>query len=310
LPSSLSRYELAGGKKPVNDPLVINIRGAQMECYNPLNHIALVAVEAHHLSFSELCKVSAALQKQVMRDFGSIWGIQSTVDAFEKLEDVPIDYWPIIVSDNIDASGVGTHKFEDGQPYALVQHHNEWSLTASHECLEMLCNPTGNRVIAGESPITTQGRVAFLVEVCDPSEDVKFAYPVNGILVSDFYTPHYFDPVASSGVRYSFTDAIKKPRMVLEGGYLSWHDPITDHWFQEVFFDEKHEFREVGKLTEANDSIRSMIYEKTPEALKAKTSQAIPESPSTSNLKPSSEKASNARAKMLRVEINNLLKKK
>jgi hypothetical protein len=52
-----------------------------------------------------------------------------------------------------------------------------------------------------------QGRVEFLVEVSDPSEAAQFGYTVNGIPVSDFYTPHYFDPVQANGVRYSQTGA-------------------------------------------------------------------------------------------------------
>ena len=37
-----------------------------------------------------------------------------------------------------------------------------WSLTASHECLEMLADPFGNRLIAGDSPKPDQGRVQIL----------------------------------------------------------------------------------------------------------------------------------------------------
>src|SRR5262249_10275567 len=51
-------------------------------------------------------------------------------------------------------------------------------------------------------------------------------------LVSDFYTPHYFDPVKSSGVRYSYSGQIHGPREVLDGGYLSWFDPQTRRLFQ------------------------------------------------------------------------------
>ena len=53
-----------------------------------------------------------------------------------------------------------------------------------------------------------------------------------GVLVSDFYTPDYFNPVAMPGVRYSFTGAITAPLTVLPGGYISWHDLITNHWMQ------------------------------------------------------------------------------
>ena len=71
-------------------------------------------------------------------------------------------------------------------------------------------------------------RVNYLVEVCDPSEAAEHAYSCNGILVSDFYTPNYFDPVKAGGVRYSFTGAITEPLQVLLGGYLSWQDPRVE----------------------------------------------------------------------------------
>ena len=66
------------------------------------------------------------------------------------------------------------------------------------------------------------------------------------MLVSDFYTPRFFDPVHSSAIRYSFTDAIKRPRQVLRGGYLSWHDPKTDHWWQQTWFGSRKEYRDLG----------------------------------------------------------------
>src|SRR5439155_15221952 len=127
------------------------------------------------------------------------------------------------------------HSDKDGQPFALVRFNEGWPLTTSHEIIEMLGDPFGNRLIAGQSKKSGQGRVEYLVEVCDPSESSDYAYTVNGIAVSDFYTPNYFDPVKAQGVRYSYTGALTEPRQVLPGGYLSWHDPVSDHWFQENY---------------------------------------------------------------------------
>ena len=93
----------------------------------------------------------------------------------------------------------------------------------------------------------------------DPSEDAEFAYTVNGVTVSDFYTPQFFDPVAAAGVRYSFTGAIQKPRQVLKGGYLSWVHPPTKHWWQLIFFGAKPTFRDLGKLTSSEKSLRAQI---------------------------------------------------
>lgn len=235
-----------------------------------LHHLALVS-ESQQLKFSELGRVGAALQKQATRDLGPEWGVSATVSAFASLDDVPTDYWPVIVRDDINVDGAaGVHEDDQGQPFALVQYSPGWSLTASHEVCEMLVDPRGVRMVAGPSPKPGQHRVNFLVEVCDPSEDEKFGYTVNGVLVSDFYTQHYFDPVTVPGMRYSFTGAIQQPRQVLRGGYLSWHDPQSDHWFQQVFFGSKPVFRDLGRLTQSARSIRRQIYDVTPEAYKVR----------------------------------------
>jgi hypothetical protein len=237
-----------------------------------LRHVALVS-ETQSISFSELSRVSAALQKQAIRDLGPIWNIQATCDAFGRLEDVPVGYWPIIVEDDIRTPGAaGIHEDKDGQPFALVTAGSGWSLTASHELVEMLVDPFGNNLTAGQSTMPGQGRVEFLVEPCDPSEAVQFAYVINGVTVSDFYTPLFFSTMHNPANRYSQTGAIKKPRQVLKGGYLSWHDPITDHWFQETFFSgSKSKFRDLGRLTaSSNKSFRRQIYDVTHEAFDAK----------------------------------------
>ena len=231
-----------------------------------IRQLALVT-ETNKVSFSAISRVGAALQKQTTRDLAPIWEVKATVDAFSKLEDVPVGYWPIIITEQHLGNAAGVHQDQQGQPFALVKYGTGWSLTASHECLEMLVDPFGNRIIPGPSPITTQGRVEFLVEVCDPSEDTPFAYRVNGIVMSDFYTPHYFDPAKANGVRYSFTGALKAPRQVLKNGYLSWHEPVSDHWFQETFFTgNKSKFRDIGIITaQAGENLRALIYAATPE---------------------------------------------
>jgi hypothetical protein len=205
--------------------------------------LALVA-DGVNVKLSEVTKVASALSKQVARDFGPIWNVKATVDAFASLDDVPNDYWPIIIASQVE-DAAGFHDDDHGQPFALVEFGPEWSLTASHECLEMLADPFGRRLRAGSMPDQARKlgqpdrRVRVLVEVCDPSEAANFAYQVNGVTVSDFYTPAYFDPMAVPSVRYSFTGAIKAPRTVLRDGYLSWHDSVTGHWMQLRMFPDE-----------------------------------------------------------------------
>lgn len=224
-----------------------------------------VVSEVKDISCREVAIVSAALQKQVMRDFAPIWNLPATVSAFGDLEDVPIGYWPVIIRDDIGFAGAaGIHLDVDGQPFALVQASNAWALTASHEVLEMLADPFGNRLIAGNSIKPGQGRVEYLVEVCDPSEAAEFGYTANGVLVSDFYTPNYFDPIGAPSVRYSFTGDITEPRQVLRGGYLSWHNPVDNHWWQSTWFSgPKPKFVDLGVFDTITESLRSEIDKRT-----------------------------------------------
>ena len=274
-------------------------------------NLALVA-DTEKITPSELTKVAAALQKQATRDFGSLWDIQANVSGFAKLEDVPTDYWPVIVSDDINTPGAaGVHEDKNGQPFALVQFSDAWSLTASHETLEMLADPFGNRLVAGKSPNPGQGRVNFLVEVCDPCEDQQFAYTVNGVTVSDFLTPYFYDPVTTSSVRYSYTGAVKGPRMILSGGYLSWGVPQTNEWFQAVWFDTaKPVFRSLGVLSaKITGSLRATIDRLTPTPLE--TTNLPTESPLKAAARDAVKEvgfASAARAKFLRKHIEEIKK--
>lgn len=208
-------------------------------------HVALVPDNVQ-VDPSEVTRVAAAVSRQVQTDFASVWTVSATVDPFTKLEDVPLGYWPVIIRQNVKGAE-GYHQDKNGQPFALIAFHDNWSVTASHETLEMLADPFGSKLNAGvildqaqaDPNYTGSSSVEYLVEICDPSEDVQFGYMIDGISVSDFYTPRFFDPVQSPGVRYSFTGAIDTPRKVLNGGYISWHDLASDHWWQLRMFPDQ-----------------------------------------------------------------------
>jgi hypothetical protein len=280
-------------------------------------HIALTT-DGAPIDLAQLTTVAAALSKQVLRDFGPIWTVSATIDAFLALEDLPVDYWPIIVETDVRGA-LGYHEDENGQPFAVVEFESDWSLTASHECLEMLADPYGRRLRAGNTPEQAvaagvkPGRVEFLVEVCDPSEDIKFAYQVNGVTVSDFYTPHYFDPVAAPGVRYSFTGAIDGPRKVVDGGYLSWRNPVNDHWLQLRMFPDNFSRKLPHVLDLTTETVFAEIAART--SLRAAVDRVTPRPPvprggrakltSRAELE-SAQAAQNARAAALRAQIGRL----
>jgi hypothetical protein len=257
-------------------------------------HVAIVS-ETSHVTFKHLAPVAAAIQKQVVRDFGPLWQVDATVDAFDSLDSVPVDYWPVIIRDDINEPGAaGFHTDDQGQPFSLVQFDPGWALTASHETLEMLADPFGSRTIAGDPPPQLKGlpkapnieRVVYLVEVCDPCETVT--YKVNGQKLSDFITPHYYDPASESGVRYSYRGTIEAPHQVLEGGYVSFGNPADNHWYQ-IIVDGQAQLRDLGVLqAHRGTSLRELVdskvrqirskerYRLKPTAAAAAVGEAIP----------------------------------
>jgi hypothetical protein len=274
-----------------------------------IRQIALVS-QTNNISAAGLSRVGAALQKQTTRDLAPIWEIKATVDTFARLSDVPIGYWPIVITEQDLGDAAGIHEDKQGQPFALVRYSYGWSLTASHECLEMLVDPFGNRLMAGQSLMEDQGRVEYLVEVCDPSEDDAFAYRVNGIVVSDFYTPEFFAPEQTPAARYSFTRAITAPREVMKGGYISWHDPVTDHWFQQIYFDnDGPSFRDLGQLTaKPYENLRALLYRHTPERISAKKTEFKGALAATSRSSMAAhEEAAEARATALEGRISEII---
>lgn len=274
-----------------------------------IQQMALVS-EVDQISPSRLSRASAALQKQLSRDFSPIWGVNATIDSFASLDDVPLTYWPILIQEDIHTNAGGVHLDKSGQPFALVRYSNQWTLTASHEMLEMSADPFGNRLIQSRSVKADQGRVEYLVEVCDPSEAAAFGYHVNGVLVADFYTPHFFDPVKSSAVRYSFTGAISEPRQICRGGYLSWHNPPTDTWWQQLWLSgSKPTFKNLGTLDGSKGSLRSQIDGLTP------VPEMLEDIPDQSEVlaamaqsSDSADESAAARAKQLRAQISEIKK--
>ena len=107
----------------------------------PPIHLALV-VEAPEVSLRAVSEIAAALQRQLTRDLAPIWEVNATIDAFVSLKHVPPGDRPILVGDNFPGvESVGIHLDRNGQPFALVEASPSWSLTASHEAIEMVIDP-------------------------------------------------------------------------------------------------------------------------------------------------------------------------
>jgi hypothetical protein len=190
---------------------------------------------------------AAALNIQVTRDLTQFWTIQATVMALASPNKIPAGVWPVFLVKSLPPGEGGFHLDKHNQPYAEViasSASDEWTMDASHETLEMLVDPYGNRLQNSTSIEIKKGKIqdglgqfGYLVEACDPCEADKYGYPISGIAVSDFITPRFYDPVVTPGTRYSFTGAIKAPRQILPGGYISWVNHQTDQMQQLLYVD-------------------------------------------------------------------------
>ncbi len=226
-------------------------------------HVALVSL-SRRVALASLVKIAAALSKQILRDYAPLWSHPgATVQAFSKLADAPPDYWKIIIKDKLDDPGAaGYHTDEHGQPVSYVEAEpalDDTAITCSHELIEMLTDPFGNRLIAAD--IAAHGRCRILVEPCDPSE--ARSYSINGISVSDFYTPRWFDPQAAAGVRYSYLGALSGPHTLIKGGYLSFVD-AKGKWWQLTWFGNA--VKTEGPFNwrkKEGESLRSMVDRET-----------------------------------------------
>jgi hypothetical protein len=214
---------------------------------------------------------AAALNIQVMRDLTQFWDVQATVRYLPNPKSIPVGVWPVLLVAKLPPGEGGVHLTKKNQPYSLVigtPDSSDWTIDASHETLEMLVDPSGNRLqasqaikIKGDETEDTAGQFEYLVEVCDPCEANQYAYPINGIAVSDFITPHFYDPVAADNTKYSFNSNITRPRQILPGGYISFTDPQSDDIEQILFLGPKPVLRNLGPASGA--SLRSFVDGKT-----------------------------------------------
>jgi hypothetical protein len=187
------------------------------------SYIALTTL-TDRVRTDELAAVAAVLQTQVTRDFAPEWGAGAVVGAF-LFESIPAGYTPLIVQDTLETDGAnGFHRTRgDDTPYIVVPYGPNWSLSASHELLRMLANPSGSARRPGPSCMPGQGTVEYLVDVCGPCQDISTAYAIDGIPVSDFCTRAFFGASGgTSGQACSFTGAVRAPFQPAAQGTVTW----------------------------------------------------------------------------------------
>jgi hypothetical protein len=163
----------------------------------------------------------AAMQKYVDDHFAPVWG---TPAQLVKSRDFLKGAWAMAFLDSErDASLEGYHDVTpDGLPMSrvfvknILKQKDKVSVAASHELAEMLVDPSANLYSTGPKP-----NRLYDYEVADPVEELSFE--VNGIPMSDFVYPTYFEMFHKRGsTRFDHMDTLDLPFQLHEGGYQSY----------------------------------------------------------------------------------------
>jgi hypothetical protein len=166
---------------------------------------------------SDLLKAVEAIQIQVTRDFAPHY---TGCDATLGVNLDSYDAYLLICDDSDTPGALGWHTDDDSKPYGKIfaktdiNDNLSWSVTLSHEILELLADPTA---VLTSKNIHTGTEYAY--EVCDACEDDEFAYLINDIKVSDFVLPQWF--TGEEVEHYDYGQHLTVAGKLLPGGYIS-----------------------------------------------------------------------------------------
>lgn len=187
--------------------------------------------ESTVLTDAEVQAALPALNHQVRYHFGPSWNQYGVLRFYTKGAAIPSSYAQMAILDNSDQAGaLGYHdKTAAGKPVGKVfaatdaKYGLSWTVTLSHEVLEMLADPKiqrGEQVGSGDF---------YALEVGDPVEADSDGYSITvtgyaPVLVSNFITENWFDDSGSNRGPYDYRRLLTAPLQVRSGGYVSIWD--------------------------------------------------------------------------------------
>jgi hypothetical protein len=188
--------------------------------------------------FGDVGAIVAAVQKQSQNEFAKFWQVQGISVVLDELVD---DGPSIIFFDTADQAGaLGYHDVSpNGFPYGKVfvktsmQDGETVSSVFSHEYLELLADPMADQIA-----LNPANDYQYALEDCDAVETES--YKIDGIEVSNFVTPSWFDPKAPAGTQFDFLGNVKQAFHIDPGGYMPVK--IGGNWTQ-IFGSEEAKAR-------------------------------------------------------------------
>jgi hypothetical protein len=198
------------------------------------------------LGDKEVAAAVPALQKQVTNHFAPAWGVDADLDFVASgKKPAPGHWWLVVLDDSDDAGALGYHDVTpEGLPLGKIfagtdkLYGNSWTVTASHELLEMLGDPAINLNALSMTEFNVNqpviGRL-WAYEVCDPCEADEDGYKIDGVLVSDFVLPSWFEGFRKpKSTQFDYRNLIKAPFELRAGGYASVYDMTSGTGWQQI----------------------------------------------------------------------------
>ncbi|MDQ6721525.1 MAG: hypothetical protein M3003_12130 [Candidatus Dormibacteraeota bacterium] len=193
------------------------------------------------LSDDEVRAAVPAFQTQVQRDFGPAWGLDAQVTFVATGEEPAPGSWWLVILDNSDQAGaLGYHDLtKEGLPLGKVfaatdlAYRHKWTHTLSHELLEILADPDINLTVFVQAD-SSHG-VLYSREVCDACQAEAYGYEIDGVFVSDFVYPAWFESFwGEDGTQFDYGKQIRRPFQLLGGGYISMFDMSSGTGWQQL----------------------------------------------------------------------------
>lgn len=198
------------------------------------------------ISDEQVLNAIRAINRQIREDFEPYWSLGATLrlegsvgEQPDKLKLPEMRGDAILyLSDKADvANALGYHEANfRGIPYGFVftelckKLKENWTVTLSHEALELIGDAQGNLLVQGPHPANPNKEVFHWFEMCDAVQSQT--YTIDGVVVSNFVLPLYFTPEEQEGGRNDFLGCLSNGKGlrsfgVSPGGYIGYYDPQT-----------------------------------------------------------------------------------
>ena len=184
-----------------------------------------------------------AINRQIDEDFAPLWGASwglvlhaSAADPADpdSLEEEPVRVEAVLylIDESTLQGALGFHDINTAEiPFGFVflLNQDDWTVTLSHEALEMIVDPTANVLVPGPDPRDPNGPnvVLHAYEVCDAVE--RTSYTVDHTRVSNFITPSWFFEGDAPGTRNDFLGTGVGSFGATPGSHLAFLD-LQDGW--------------------------------------------------------------------------------